>query len=191
VFFSQRSKPEAEIQAPTEEGVETSSESIQGQGDTIEADGNIHIESLDERSIEMVGNLIIGPTASFKGKVRAQGDARVDGTYEGSIETTGKLTIGPTADFRGALQAEDVVRIDGIYVGNIRADSRLIIGEQAKVLADVSAHDVSVAGAVKGDIVADNVEVRRTGRVWGDLTVHSFTLQDGGLVCSPFGLSPL
>ena len=90
--------------------------------------------------------------------------------------------IGPTASFRGTIRSDGSIRIDGIYEGSIETAGNLIIGEQAKIMANITAHNVSVAGAVKGDISANRVEVLETGRIWGDLTVNSFTLDDGGFV---------
>lgn len=90
--------------------------------------------------------------------------------------------IGPTARFRGSIQADGTIRIDGVFEGSIETAGNLIIGEQAKILADITAHNVSVAGAVKGDTSANRVEVLETGKIWGDLTVNSFTLDDGGFV---------
>lgn len=90
--------------------------------------------------------------------------------------------IGPTTKFRGAIQADGSIRVDGIYEGSIETAGNLIIGAQAKLIADITAHNVSVSGAVKGDISANRVEVLETGRIWGDLTVNSFTLDDGGFV---------
>jgi cytoskeletal protein CcmA (bactofilin family) len=90
--------------------------------------------------------------------------------------------IGPTARFRGSIQADGSIRIDGIYEGSIETAGNLIIGEQAKIVADLTAHNVSVAGQIKGDISANRVEVLETGRIWGNLTVNSFTLDDGGFV---------
>jgi len=97
------------------------------------------------------------------------------------VEKIGTV-IGPTASFRGTIRTDGSIRIDGIYEGRIETAGNLIISDQAKILADVSAHNVSVAGAVKGDISANRVEVLETGRIWGDLTVNSFTLDDGGFV---------
>ncbi len=90
--------------------------------------------------------------------------------------------IGPTASFRGSIRTDGSIRIDGIFEGSIETAGNLIIGEQAKILADVTAHNVSVAGAVKGDVSANRIEVLETGRIWGDLRVNSFTLDDGGFV---------
>ncbi|UCC65678.1 MAG: polymer-forming cytoskeletal protein [Anaerolineae bacterium] len=93
-----------------------------------------------------------------------------------------ETVIGPTASFRGEIRSDGSIRIDGVYDGSIETAGNLIIGEQAKIMADISAHHVSVAGAVKGDIQANRVEVLETGCIWGDLTVNAFTLDDGGFV---------
>jgi len=93
-----------------------------------------------------------------------------------------ETVIGPTTKFRGEIQADGSIRIDGIYEGSIETAGNLIIGEQAKIVADIVAHNVSVSGAVKGDIHANRVEVLETGHIWGDLRVNSFTLDDGGFV---------
>ena len=90
--------------------------------------------------------------------------------------------IGPTANFRGTLQSDGGIRIDGVYEGTLESAGNLIISEGAKVVADIVAHNVSVSGMVKGDIKANRVEVLSTGRVWGDITVNSFLLDEGGFV---------
>ena len=90
--------------------------------------------------------------------------------------------IGLTASFRGTVRADGSIRVDGVYEGSVETAGNLIIGKEAKVMADITAHNVSVAGAVKGDIIANRVEVLETGRVWGNLIVNSLTLDDGGFV---------
>ncbi|GAI14867.1 unnamed protein product, partial [marine sediment metagenome] len=109
----------------------------------------------------------VGSTTVFRGKIRTAGDIRIDGIYEGSIETRGDLTFGPTASFRGRIQVSGNIYIDGIYEGEIETTGDLVIGEQAKVLSDIAAHSVAIAGAVKGDINAQRVEVLETGHIWG------------------------
>jgi cytoskeletal protein CcmA (bactofilin family) len=49
------------------------------------------------------------------------------------------------------------------------------------VIADVSAQNVSISGAVKGTIeAAGRLEILATGRVWGDIKVASFLIDEGG-----------
>jgi len=104
-----------------------------------------------------------------------------DKTKAPPVETI-ETVIGPTASFQGTVRADGNIRIDGVFEGAIETASNLIIGDQAKILADIIAHNVSVSGAVKGNISANRVEVLESGRIWGDLTVNSFTLDDGGFV---------
>ena len=48
-------------------------------------------------------------------------------------------------------------------------------------MADITAENVSVSGAVKGNITArGRLEILPTGRVWADIAVASFLIDDGG-----------
>jgi len=97
-------------------------------------------------------------------------------------EAAGTLSIGSLATSRGRILVNGDVRIEGVCEGHVEAVGHLVVSDQAKVLADVIAHDVSIAGAVKGDVSAQRVEVLRTGRVWGNITTDSFVLHSGGFV---------
>jgi len=90
-----------------------------------------------------------------------------------------ETVIGPNAHFRGNLISEGGIRIDGIFEGNIETAGNLVIGESAKVIADIRANNISISGAVKGNITGNRVEVLETGRVWGDLTVTSLLVSEG------------
>jgi cytoskeletal protein CcmA (bactofilin family) len=87
--------------------------------------------------------------------------------------------IGPNAYFRGDIQSDGGVRIDGIYEGTIDITGNLVIGEGAKVIAEISANNISISGAIKGNIKGNRVEILETGRVWGDLTINSLLLNEG------------
>jgi cytoskeletal protein CcmA (bactofilin family) len=41
---------------------------------------------------------------------------------------------------------------------------------------------VIVAGAVRGNITTQKLEIRATGRVWGDVVTTSFVTEDGGFL---------
>jgi len=92
--------------------------------------------------------------------------------------------IGPSASFNGHLKADGGVRIDGVFEGEIETAGNVIISERAKVIADITANNVSVAGAVKGNINAiGRLEILATGRLWGDISVSSFLIDEGGFFC--------
>jgi cytoskeletal protein CcmA (bactofilin family) len=92
-----------------------------------------------------------------------------------------EVTVGPTANIRGDLVCDGIVKIDGVYQGSIKTVSNVIISEKARIDAHVEAQNVSVSGQAKGSIVAKGrLEILSTGRVWADVTVSSFLLDDGG-----------
>jgi len=90
-----------------------------------------------------------------------------------------ETVIGPNAHFRGDIQSDGGVRIDGILEGAIDITGNLVIGEGAKLIAEVNANNISISGAVKGNISGNRVEILETGRVWGDLTINSLLLNEG------------
>ncbi len=92
-----------------------------------------------------------------------------------------EAVIGPAASFNGHLKCDGSVRIDGLCEGTIETAGNVIIGEGAKVMADIIAENVSVSGAVKGSITArGRLEILPTGRVWAEISVNSFLIDEGG-----------
>jgi len=87
--------------------------------------------------------------------------------------------IGPNAHFRGDVQSDGGVRVEGIFEGTIDITGNLVIGEGAKLIAEINANNISISGAVKGNISGNRVEILETGRVWGDLTINSLLLNEG------------
>jgi cytoskeletal protein CcmA (bactofilin family) len=93
--------------------------------------------------------------------------------------STIESTIGPNAHFRGEIQSDGGIRVSGVFEGEIDTTGNLVIGEGAKVIADIKANNVSISGAVKGNVNANRVEILETGRVWGDMTINSLLLNEG------------
>lgn len=103
---------------------------------------------------------------------------KVVGGRAARIETI----IGPNAYFRGDIQSDGGARIDGVFEGTIDVTGNLIISEGAKVIADIQANNVSISGAIKGDIDGNKVEILESGRVWGNLKVNSLLLNEGAFL---------
>ncbi len=90
--------------------------------------------------------------------------------------------VGPTATFIGELKCDGGVRIDGVFQGSVETMGNIIIGETAKVVADMVGRNISVSGAVKGDVTASGrLEILSTGLLWGDIRVASFLIDEGGV----------
>jgi len=90
--------------------------------------------------------------------------------------------IGPNTSFDGHLKSDGSVRIDGVCeAGVIETVGNVVVSPDAKVAADIVARNVSVSGAVTGKIKTSNrLEILSTGRVWGDVEVGSFLLDEDG-----------
>ena len=92
-----------------------------------------------------------------------------------------EVAIGPTANFHGDLECDGIVKVEGIFQGSIRTPSSVIIAEKGRVDAHIDALNVSVSGQAKGAILArGRLEILSTGRVWADVTVTTFLLDEGG-----------
>lgn len=121
---------------------------------------------------------MFGREAKPAAEKKPQPPAAAPAAPSARIETV----IGPNAHFRGEIISEGGVRIDGIFEGTIETSGNLVIGESAKVIADIRANNISISGAVKGNIFGNRVEILETGRVWGDLTVNSLLVNEGAYV---------
>ncbi len=87
--------------------------------------------------------------------------------------------VGPNTYFKGEVQGDGGLRVEGILEGMIDITGNLVITESGKVFAEVKANNISIAGAVKGNIQANRIEILDTGRVWGDLTIKSLLINEG------------
>ena len=85
--------------------------------------------------------------------------------------------------WKGDLSGSGGVRIEGAFEGNISLRGLLVIGETGRLTCEhLHANVVVVAGAVRGDITAEKVEIRATGRVWGDVITASFATEEGAFL---------
>ena len=73
--------------------------------------------------------------------------------------------------------------MEGTFEGQIGLKGLLVVGETGKVTCEnVRAANVIVAGAVKGNITAQKVEIRASGRVWGDIITTAFATEEGAFL---------
>ena len=75
------------------------------------------------------------------------------------------------------------MRIEGTFEGDIALRGLLVVGETGRITCQtLRANTVIVAGAVKGDITAERLEIRCTGRVWGNVITASFSTEEGAFL---------
>jgi cytoskeletal protein CcmA (bactofilin family) len=75
------------------------------------------------------------------------------------------------------------VRIEGAFEGEIALRGLLVVGETGRVTCEnVRANAVIVAGAVRGNITTQKLEIRASGRVWGDVITTAFVTDEGAFL---------
>jgi len=91
--------------------------------------------------------------------------------------------LGPGVHWQGDLKGEGGVRIEGTVDGDVDLRGLLVVGESGRLNSDhIRVNTVVVAGAVRGDITAEKVEIRSTGRVWGNVTTAAFATEEGAFL---------
>ena len=88
--------------------------------------------------------------------------------------------IGPGINWLGDLRGRGGVRIEGSITGEIAISGLVVVGETGKVeCQNLEADTVIIAGTVKGNITCQKLEIRASGKVWGDIVTMSFSSEDG------------
>jgi len=91
--------------------------------------------------------------------------------------------LGTGIVWKGDLSGRGGVRIEGTFEGDIALRGLLVVGETGRVTCQhLQANTVIIAGAVRGDITAEKVEIRATGRVWGDVVTAAFATEEGAFL---------
>ena len=105
-------------------------------------------------------------------------------TIDHSTPTTRVTSVlGPGIAWQGAISGSGGVRIEGTFDGNIHLRGMLVVGETGRVVSEhVRANTVIVAGALRGNITAQKIEIRATGRVWGDVVTSAFATEEGAFL---------
>ncbi len=102
-----------------------------------------------------------------------------------AVQTVERITsvLGPGVIWHGAVSGSGGVRIEGAFEGEIALRGMLVIGETGRVTCEnVRANTVVVAGAVRGNITTQKLEIRSTGRVWGDVVTTAFVTDEGAFL---------
>lgn len=102
-----------------------------------------------------------------------------------TTQTVERITsvLGAGVIWQGIITGSGGVRVEGTFEGQISLKGLLVVGETGKVTCEnVRAVSMIVAGAVKGNITAQKVEIRSTGRVWGDIVTTAFATEEGAFL---------
>lgn len=89
--------------------------------------------------------------------------------------------LGRSLVLRGELTGNEDLLIEGQFDGTINVQEHcLTVGAHGQVKAEIHARQVVIQGAVNGNVTArEKVEIRKTGRVLGDLVAAGVAIEDG------------
>ncbi|MCW5835886.1 MAG: polymer-forming cytoskeletal protein, partial [Labilithrix sp.] len=91
--------------------------------------------------------------------------------------------IGRASFIRGRVSGDGDLEIAGRVEGEVAVNGDVVVDTSGLVAANVSAARIVVRGAVKGDLVAEQVLLIEAGaRVVGDLRAPRVAIAPGGLV---------
>lgn len=86
-------------------------------------------------------------------------------------------------NWTGNMGGSGGVRIEGTFEGDIAMRGLLVVGETGRLTCrTLRANTVIIAGTVKGDITAERLEIRSTGKVWGNVVTVSFSTEEGAFL---------
>jgi cytoskeletal protein CcmA (bactofilin family) len=93
-----------------------------------------------------------------------------------------ETVLGASCTLDGKLVSTGNVRLDGTFNGSLDIHGNVLVGETAKIEADITARNISIAGAVRGNVNGKKVQLLRTGRVWGDITATALSTEEGAYI---------
>jgi cytoskeletal protein CcmA (bactofilin family) len=102
-----------------------------------------------------------------------------------AVQAVERITsvLGPGVVWHGSINGSGGIRIEGAFEGEIALRGMLVVGETGRVTCEnVRANTVIVAGAVRGNITTQKLEIRATGRVWGDVITTAFVTDEGAFL---------
>lgn len=101
------------------------------------------------------------------------------------IQAVERITsvLGSGVIWHGSINGAGGVRIEGAFEGEIALRGMLVVGETGRVTCEnIRANAVIVAGAVRGNITTQKLEIRASGRVWGDVVTTAFVTEEGAFL---------
>jgi cytoskeletal protein CcmA (bactofilin family) len=93
-----------------------------------------------------------------------------------------ETVLGANCALEGTLRSKANVRLDGTFTGTLEIEGNVLVGETARITADINARNISIAGAVRGNVSGKKVQLLRTGRVWGDIRATALTTEEGAFI---------
>jgi cytoskeletal protein CcmA (bactofilin family) len=87
--------------------------------------------------------------------------------------------IGHGYTFTGELKGASIIRIEGKIIGNVLVESGVVLGENGIIEGDIYTKSAIIYGTVSGNVQADQLEIKKSGRITGDITTNNLEIELG------------
>ena len=110
-------------------------------------------------------------------------ETEINKAVSAAIEGDGSSTVVAKRDMvDGRMVVDGEARVLGRFQGEIECTGQLLIGQEAEVQARMIGQNITIAGRVRGDILArGRLTITATGRLEGDAVVGALIVQEGGV----------
>lgn len=97
-------------------------------------------------------------------------------------EKTGSV-LGDDASWEGTIETSGSFRIDGRLKGSVKAEGHIVVGENALVEGDLHGKSILIAGAVRGEVKAEEkLELTSKGKLYGNFQAEKLLVEEGALL---------
>ena len=104
---------------------------------------------------------------------------------------TRATVIGPGVSIKGELRGEGALTMLGQFEGEVVLNGAVHIGPDARVDANITASEITIAGAVRGNLsAAGRVEILGRGSLTGTLKSESLSAGSGATVKGEVWVEP-
>ena len=87
--------------------------------------------------------------------------------------------IGEGFEIKGELSGVKAIRIEGRVLGNVQIETAVILGEKGEIEGDLIAGSAIIFGTVKGNVNATRLEIKKSGRVDGNIETEIVEIELG------------
>ncbi len=87
--------------------------------------------------------------------------------------------IGEGYVFTGELKGSSVIRIEGKIIGNVNVEGGVVLGEKGNVEGNITTKSAIIYGTVHGNVKTTQLEIKKSGRVTGDITTDTVEIELG------------
>ncbi|TWP23885.1 polymer-forming cytoskeletal protein [Apibacter muscae] len=81
----------------------------------------------------------------------------------------------------GSITSKAFIKLDGKVTGNIDSAGGVILGQKGFINGDIKTKLLTVYGSIEGDVFTDELIIKSTGKLTGNIHAKSIELEKGGI----------